>query len=113
MALASQKCVLEQNSQLPIPLKVWVYGFLSVNRNEKIGVSHYKKIRKMALAPQKFILEQNFQLLNCLKLGPPVFQVSTETENWQYQTPQKDVLLTFWGILVNVKFDLKIDLPYA
>ena len=27
-----------------------------------------------------------------------------------HQTLSKDVLLTFWGVSVNVKFDLKIDL---
>ena len=26
------------------------------------------------------------------------------------KTPRKDVLLTFWGVSVNVNFDLKIDL---
>ena len=36
MAVAPQKCILEQNFQLPTPPKVWVSGFLSVDRNAKL-----------------------------------------------------------------------------
>ena len=36
MAVAPQKCVLEQNFQLLTPPKVWVSGFLSVDGNAKL-----------------------------------------------------------------------------
>ena len=36
MALAPQKHILEQNSQLLTTPKVWVSGFLSVNGNGKL-----------------------------------------------------------------------------
>ena len=36
MAVAPQKCVLEQNFQITNPPKVWVSGFLSVNGNAKL-----------------------------------------------------------------------------
>ena len=57
-------------------------------QKQKIGIGHCRKNGKMALALQKYMLEQNFQLLfpqvstereNLNK--PPVFWVSTETEN--------------------------------
>ena len=35
MAIAPQKCVLEENFQLPTP-KDWVSGFLSVDGNAKL-----------------------------------------------------------------------------
>ena len=35
-AVAPQKCILEQNSQLPDPPKVWVFGFPSVHGNGKL-----------------------------------------------------------------------------
>ena len=52
MAITPQKRVLEQNSQLPTPPKVWVSGFPSVDRNEKL-VSAIMEMGKMAVAPQK------------------------------------------------------------
>ena len=36
MAVTPQKCILEQNFQLPTPPKVWVSGFPSVNGNAKL-----------------------------------------------------------------------------
>ena len=39
MAVAPQKCVLEQNFQIPTPLKVWVSGFLSVDGNAKLALT--------------------------------------------------------------------------
>ena len=81
MALAPQKCILEQNCQLLIPLKFGSAVF-RVLTEMKIWCCPLWKIRKMALAPQKCILEQNCQLLTPLKFGSAVFRVLTEMKIW-------------------------------
>ena len=58
-ALAPPKCILEQNSQLPTPLKF--PSFLSVNGNGKL-VSAIMKNWKNGSSSQKCVLEQNSQL---------------------------------------------------
>ena len=73
MAVAPQKCVLEQNFQLPTPPKVWVSGFLSVDGNAKLVSAITENEKNDAVAPQKCVLEQNFQLPTSLKSGSPVF----------------------------------------
>ena len=62
MAIAPQKHVLEQNFQLPTPLKFGspVFRVLTEMHN---WCQPLQKMGKMAVAPQKHILEQNFQLL--------------------------------------------------
>ena len=81
MAIAPQKYILEQNFQLPTPLKFGspVYWVSTEMQN---WCRPLQKMGKMAVAPQKYILEQNFQLPTPLKFGSPVFWVSTEMQNW-------------------------------
>ena len=61
MAVAPQKCVLEQNFQLPTPLK-FESPVLRVLTEMQNWCQPLQKMGKMAVAPQKHILEQNFQL---------------------------------------------------
>ena len=62
MAVAPQKRVLEQNFQLPTPLKFGSPVFW-VSTETQNWCRPLQKMGKMAIAPQKRILEQNFQLL--------------------------------------------------
>ena len=73
---SSQKCILEQHSQL-----VWAFSFPSVNRIRKL-VLVIKKVGKMAVASHKCVLDQTFPITNPLKFGSPVCQVTMEIENW-------------------------------
>ena len=62
MALAPKKRVLEQNSQLPTPLKFGSPVF-RVSTEMENWCQPLWKMGKMAIAPQKCVLEQNSQLL--------------------------------------------------
>ena len=73
MAVAPQKRVLEAKLPITDPPKVWVSGFLSVNRNAKLVSAITENGKKMAVAPQKRVLERNFQSPTPLKFGSPVF----------------------------------------
>ena len=75
-----QKHVLEQNFQLPTPLKFGspIFRVLTEMQN---WCRQLQKMGKMAIAPQKHILEQNFQLSTPLKFGSPVCWVLTEMQN--------------------------------
>ena len=60
MALSSQKCVLEQNSEIPTTLKFGSFAILRVLTEMENCCWPLWKIKKMALTPQKCILEQNY-----------------------------------------------------
>ena len=81
MAIAPQKRVLEQNFQLPTPLKFGSLVFRVLTETQN-WCRPLQKMGQMAVAPQKRILEQNFQLLTPLKFGFPVFWMSMEMQNW-------------------------------
>ena len=81
MAVASQKCILLRNFQLPSPLKFGCSVFQVLTEMENWCWPLWK-MGKMVVAPQTCVLEQNFQLPTPLKFGSPVFRVLTEMENW-------------------------------
>ena len=60
MAVAHQRSILEQNSQLPTPYNFGLQ-FSECQQKWKM-VSAIMKNVKMAIAPQRSILEQNSQL---------------------------------------------------
>ena len=59
MALALQKCFIEQNFHFTNPPKVWISGFLNVNGNRKFVSAIMKKTGKMAIARTKLKLGRN------------------------------------------------------
>ena len=61
MAVVPQKHVLEQNFQLPTPIKFASPVFHVLTETEN-WCQPLWKMGKMAVAPQKHILEQNSQL---------------------------------------------------
>ena len=52
MALTPQKCILEQNSQLPTPPKVWVCSCLSVDGNGKLVSAIMKNQENGSISPK-------------------------------------------------------------
>ena len=77
MVLASQKCIQEQDSELPMSLK---FG-LHVSECEwkwKIGVSHFVKWEKWLSIAPKMHIRVKLPITDFHKSGSSVFQVSTE-----------------------------------
>ena len=105
MAVAPQKCILEQNFQLPTPPKVWVSGFLSVNGNANLVLAiiengkNNRSSPKMCpraklpitdplkfWSPHECVLEQGFSFYPtshlCVVLHFLIFHFGHLTQNW-------------------------------
>ena len=52
MALTLPECILEQNSQLPTPPKVWISGFPSVDENGKLVSAIMKNQKNGSNSPK-------------------------------------------------------------
>ena len=79
MALILLILIVRKIFKLLTPPKVWVSGFLSVNRN---GISALAIMKKLKNCSHFINIDhmENFQITDAPKFGSPVFRVLMETE---------------------------------
>ena len=81
MALTPQKCILEQNSQIQTPPKVWVCGSPYVGGNEKLVSAIMKNQKNGSNAPKMHPRAKLPNIRPPLKFGSAVLRMLTEMKN--------------------------------
>ena len=82
MALTPQKCILEQNSQIQTPPKVWVCGCPYVDGNEKLVLAIMKNQKNGSNTPKMHPRAKIPLIKHPIKFGSAVLRMLAEMKNW-------------------------------